>query len=493
MTKNKWYAKIKQNKESFAVLKKEIITAFTVRFMAKIGYLPLYIKLYDDYCKGMRPGIDEYNENVKSALKKEGLEMVAADVCRVKSEFDAAVNAFEKEGVDCIVTLHLAYSPSLESLGALLSTNLPIIVLDTTCDYEFTFNYKRNLVNCNHGIHGVQDMCSVLKRNGRSYRVFAGHYKNSDVIEKVANAAKAIACANVMKRGVKTCLIGGSFEGMGDFAVSDGELATLGVKKLLFDGDAAERYQNAITEEELREEYEKDLKTFKEIKVDYDYYKRTERVGLGIRKWLDEQGVNSFSMNFLGAGRIKGFDGIAFSEACKAMSRGIGYAGEGDILTASLLYGFLSEFKKSTFAEMFCPDWANDEIFFSHMGECNLTVLKDILLVGHGFPYTPAFEPTGIAGKMKGGKVALVNIAPNGKGSYHMTFTDGEMKELPDDIWEYTDSVSGWFKPVLPVAELLKKYSEAGATHHSLLVYGADSESLCCFAEAFGFKYDIIR
>lgn len=461
--------------------------------MAKIGYLPLYIKLYDDYCQGMRPEINEYNESVKAALKNEGLNLVAADVCRVKPEFDAAVKEFEAEGVDCIVTLHLAYSPSLESLGALLSTKLPILVLDTTCDYEFTFKAKRNLVNCNHGIHGVQDMCSVLKRNGRDYKVFTGHYEHSDVINEVANAAKAIACANVMKKGVKTCLIGGSFEGMGDFAVNDKELSVLGVKKVPFDGATVKKYQDAVTEEELRAEYEKDLKTFKEIKVDYDYYERTERVGLGIRKWIAEQGINSFSMNFLRTGLEEGFGGIPFPEACKAMVRGIGYAGEGDILTASVLYGFLSEFKNATFAEMFCPDWAHDEIYFSHMGECNLTVLKDILLVGHGFPYTPAFDPAGIAGKMKGGKAALVNIAPDGKGSYRMTFTDGEMKELPDDIGEYTDSVSGWFKPQIPVAELLKKYSEAGATHHSLLVYGADSESLCCFAKAFGFDYEIIK
>ena len=129
---------------------------------AKIGLLPLYIKLYDDYSQGMRPGIDAYHNAVIDALKDQDLTVVTTDVCRVKPEFEAAVALFEKEQVDAIVTLHLAYSPSLESIDAIAGTDLPVIVLDTTKDFEFDFDVYADAVSYNHGIHGVQDFCNLL-------------------------------------------------------------------------------------------------------------------------------------------------------------------------------------------------------------------------------------------------------------------------------------------------------------------------------------------
>ena len=43
------------------------------------------------------------------------------------------------------------------------------------------------------------------------------------------------------------------------------------------------------------------------------------------------------------------------------MARGIGYAGEGDLFTASLVSSLLSVFPETSFSEMFCPDWAGNE------------------------------------------------------------------------------------------------------------------------------------
>ena len=66
-----------------------------------------------------------------------GLEVSTAPVCRVAPEFKAAIDGFEKAKVDALVTLHLAYSPSLESSAALAATPLPIVVLNTTPTYAF--------------------------------------------------------------------------------------------------------------------------------------------------------------------------------------------------------------------------------------------------------------------------------------------------------------------------------------------------------------------
>ena len=46
--------------------------------------------------------------------------MQTAAICRLAGEFESAIEQFEREEVDCIITLHLAYSPSLEAIEAFL-------------------------------------------------------------------------------------------------------------------------------------------------------------------------------------------------------------------------------------------------------------------------------------------------------------------------------------------------------------------------------------
>jgi len=94
----------------------------------KVGLLALYIKLYDDGMPQARPRMEHFYRQVAEALGARGLEVLTAPVCRVRPEFAAAVRDFEQGGAQAIVTLHLAYSPSLESVDALASSPLPVIV-----------------------------------------------------------------------------------------------------------------------------------------------------------------------------------------------------------------------------------------------------------------------------------------------------------------------------------------------------------------------------
>ena len=51
----------------------------------KIGFLPLYVKLYDDGAPNMRVRIDSFANEILNLLKdKPNLEVVASDVCRLE-------------------------------------------------------------------------------------------------------------------------------------------------------------------------------------------------------------------------------------------------------------------------------------------------------------------------------------------------------------------------------------------------------------------------
>ena len=458
----------------------------------KIGFLPLYIKLYDDRVASLRPGIEAYRDSLTAALRAEGMELVEADICRIVPEFDAAVKHFESEKVDAIVTVHLAYSPSLECIEALSKTKLPIIILDTTRDHSFGFDVAGDDVLYNHGIHGVQDFCNLLRRKNKDYTLFVGPYEKSDVIKRVADAARAVKAAKCMS-DMKVGQIGGSFAGMGDFLASENAIKRLGVTTVECGGEELAILRDTVKVEDIRAEYEIDCVENGASAVSFDEYAYGERIGLAIRKWIENNSLDAFTMTFLSAGKVDGFDTMPFTESSKAMARGIGYAGEGDVLTAALVGALSKTFDKVNFTEMFCPDWKGDSIYLSHMGESNLKLLESKKTVVMSFPYADGPDPTCVYGHMVAGKACICNILPNAEDWFDLIICEGEMLKLPDKIDALKGSMNGWFKPQnMPVSSFLEKYSELGGTHHSALVYGVDAKSLTLFAKALGMKYTVI-
>lgn len=457
----------------------------------KIGFLPLYLKLYDDHSAGMRPGIEAYRDELARALEENGAELVEADICRIAPEFAAAVEMFEREGVDAIVTVHLAYSPSLECIEALAATRLPLLLMDTTRDFDFGFDVIKGGVSYNHGIHGVQDMCNLLRRRGKEYSLFVGHFTESDVVKRVVDAARAARAAGSLA-GMRVGQIGGSFAGMGDFLPDESAMARLGVVTVACDGGELAALRDSVTEAEIRAEYEKDCAENGAGAVTYEQYAPAERVGLAVRRWIADKGLGAFTMTFLSAGKLPGFDTMPFSESSKAMARGIGYAGEGDVLTAALVGALSRTFDKVNFTEMFCPDWKGGAIYMSHMGESNLALLENRETVIKPFPYADGPDPACIRGHMVAGRACVVNLLPGAEGWFELVICEGEMLQLPERIETLSTSMNGWFRPKMELAAFLEKYSELGGTHHSALVYGVDARSLALFAKTLGIRYTII-
>ncbi len=90
---------------------------------------------------------------------------------------------------------------------------------------------------------------------------------------------------------------------------------------------------------------------------------------------------------------------VPFLEASKAMARGTGYAGEGDVLTALLVAAVAAGFPETTFTEMFCPDWENGTVFLSHMGEVNWRLLDGRGRLGEmDYGYSATDNPVRVTG-----------------------------------------------------------------------------------------------
>ena len=302
------------------------------------GLLPLYLKLYDDMDDGTRRvKIDEFPRTIAAELEKRGLEVVTAPVSRIQKEFAAAVKKLEAEKVDALVTLHLAYSPSLEASDVLAGTKLPIIVLDTTPTYSFSPSQDPDELMYNHGIHGVQDMCNLLIRNGKPFLIEAGHWQKSDVLDRVAALVTPARMAAALRRG-KVGMIGTAFKGMGDFFVPAAKIkSTLGATVKSMDAETMKKLVAAVAKKDVDAEVAEDLQRFAPDGASPEAHARSVKLGLAIRKWIEKEGLTAVTFNFLDMEKKNGYPTAPFLEMSKAMARGIGYAGEGDTLTALLV------------------------------------------------------------------------------------------------------------------------------------------------------------
>lgn len=451
-----------------------------------IGFLPLYLELYDRVLAEMRPTIDAFAATIAGELEKEGFTVLAAPVCRVKAEFEAAIRDFEAGGAVAIVTLHLAYSPSLESADALAATKLPLIVLDTTPDYDFGLSVSAERILYNHGIHGVQDMCNLLLRNRKPFLLEAGHWQESDVLRRVGADVRACRAAAAMK-GARVGLIGKPFPGMGDFSIPFADLQRqIGLQ--VVESSAPNFSALRVSAEEIAAEVAAYTGGAFELgKISEACLARTAETSLRVRKWCEREGLNAFTFNFSDITRDCGLSTVPFLEASLAMSRGVGYAGEGDVLTAALVAALAAAFPEVTFGEMFCPDWKGNMVFLSHMGELNVQSMRGRpRLIESELPYYNIDYPGAAHGCMKSGAAALVNVAPGPDGTYSLIVCSGQMRVSNA---EAMPGVSGWFEPAGRIEDMLAEYSRHGGTHHLAIVYAAELKILAGFSQIMNWSF----
>jgi L-arabinose isomerase len=288
-------------------------------------------------------------------------------------------------------------------------------------------------------------------------------------------------------------LIGTPFKGMGDFFVTPEELEeTIGSTVVPFDMNKVVELRKSIPDDEVEREIADDLRRFNLLKYNEETHSKTARMDLLVRKWIELNHLDAYSMNFSDFDRKLGFECVPFIEACKSMARGIGYAGEGDVLTASLCGALLKIYPETSFTEMFCPDWQGNSIFLSHMGEMNEKTVKGKMnLTEKDYPYSDVDAPMMVNGCFMPGEAVLVNLAPMENGQYTLILSKVSVLDV-DEENGMKDSIHGWFQPEIPISDFLEKYSIAGGTHHVVMVYGSVLSGLTTFGKMMGFTVEII-
>ncbi|MFP4029120.1 MAG: hypothetical protein ACLFWL_15115 [Candidatus Brocadiia bacterium] len=436
-----------------------------------VAILPLYLGLYDEVVPEKRSGREAFAGKVAQQLSEAGLKVELGHVCCVRDEVEKELKRLLETGPDMLATLHLAYSPSLESAELLAECEIPLVFLDTTEAPSFGEDATQDRMFENHGIHGVQDLASVLRSMDRDYFIVAGHWRDPAWVEDVCTLARAARAAGAVRNG-RTVLIGEPFEGMGDFAVQFERLnAELGPVVEQVDVEMLGELVGSVADENVEAEIEKDRTEFDAKGVSDEVLRCTDTIGLALRRLVEERGGGAFTMNFGCFERELGVPTVPFLEASKAMARGLGYAGEGDVLTASFVRGLMAGFGDTTFTEMFCPDWEADAIFMSHMGECNPGMASQKpVLVEKEYNFSDVSNPAVAVFSVRPGYATLVNIAKTSEGGFSVICAPVEVLDR-GPVAGFPDVPHFWIRPENgDIGQFLSEYSRYGGTHHLGLV-----------------------
>lgn len=451
----------------------------------RIGLLPHYLALYDTALPDLLARQRIFADQLAAQLEGAGVSVLHAPVCRVAADYRQALTGLEAAGAQVILSLHLSYAPSLASIDALCASRLPLVLLDTTPDADFGLDAPLERLLANHGIHGVMDLASVMRRRGRAFSLIAGHlHQQPQTLPRLLAALRGAAAAAAL-RGMKVLRVGPTFEGMGDFQVEPALLAErFGLQVEEHGLQAIEPLAAAICEEAIDSELAEDRRRY-DGAVDEAAHRRSLRAGLGLRALLEQGDYGALSVNFQVFTQARGpLSVVPFLEVSKAMARGIGYAGEGDALTAALTAALLRAFPQTTFTEIFCPDWQGQALFLSHMAELNPTVMAERpRLVQKPWPFSAAADPVILAGSLRAGTAWLLDLVLGPEASFSLIAApltllgDGRHPSMQD-------AIRGWARPRLPLADFLEAYSLAGGTHHHALVYDQPAEAIEAFARS---------
>jgi len=290
--------------------------------------------------------------------------------------------------------------------------------------------------------------------------------------------------------------IGGPFKGMGDFAVTPAQMAkTIGAEVKTLASERLKSLTAAVKDADVAAEMEEDLERFCLLDATPEAHRRSVRMGLALRRWVEEEGLSALTFNFMSMDRKDGCITAPFLEMSKALGRGTGYAGEGDTLTAALIGALLPVYPDTSFTEMFCPDWENGAVFLSHMGEVNWRLLdgKPVLREMQ-YAYTDTDNPALVTGRFRPGNVTLVNLAPGvaPHAGYRLIVAPAEMLSVTGTD-RHDEYIHGWFRPRCSVADFLARYSRLGGTHHLAASYTDDALTIRRFGEMMGWEVCVIE
>ncbi|MEU0242038.1 L-fucose/L-arabinose isomerase family protein [Nocardiopsis sp. NPDC006198] len=456
----------------------------------RIGLLGIMQPLYDD----MIPGITEHQAAYagRVAEKLSGVaEWTVAPPARGRADAERAMRAFEDADLDGVLVVMLTYGPSLRVTRMFGGARLPIALANIQPDPAVSPSWDMDDMTYNQGIHGAQDTANAMVRAGLPFEVVTGEWQSPEFagrIDRWARAARAVTAL----RGLRVGVFGYPMNGMGDARVDESSLLRkLGPEVEVIAPGSLHRTMAEIPGEEVADlmawedgAFEVDGRLSKEEREDH------ARMQLGIERLLEERGAGAYSTHFDAIGEDGRFARLPMAAASTLMAKGYGFAGEGDVLAASIVYAGHQLAGDGHFTEMYAMDFPSDSVLMSHMGEGNWRIAREdepVRLIKRPLGIGGLDDPPTIVFRYRPGPATLASLVFLGGEDFRLVVAEGEVIDAPG--LPSLEMPYGQFRPETGVRSCMDAWLRSGGTHHMVMNTGARAEDWKVLCSLAGIEY----
>jgi L-arabinose isomerase len=444
--------------------------------------------LYDDMLPGIADRQAAYAAGVAAALSDVADVSVSAPV---KEREDAEREIVALGDVDGLLVVMLTYGPAMRVARLLAETPLPICLANIQPVAAVTPAWDMGDLTYNQGIHGAQDTANAIVRAGRPFNVVTGDWRTDEFRDQIARWANASA-ALTRWRALKVAVFGYPMNGMGDTrvdaqtfmrdlgpqidALAPGDLHRAGAE--VSDADVA----GLIEDEDAR--FEIDPRLSAEERSDH------ARMQLGLERLLRERGYGAYSTHFDAIAEDGRFARLPLAAASSLMAKGIGYAAEGDAVTAALFCAAQDLLGTTQFTEMYAMDFPTDSILMSHMGEGNWALARDdrpVRLIKRPLGIGALGDPPTFLFQYATGPATLATLTSIGGERFRLVVAEGEI--LDTDELPALEMPYGFFRPDSGLRDCMDAWLRLGGPHHQVLNPGRHGEAWRVFCELAGIEY----
>jgi L-arabinose isomerase len=456
----------------------------------RIGILGIMQDLYDD----MIPGIAKRQEGYAAELAAhlaDVAEFVPSKAVKYREDAERAMREFENSGLDGVLVVMLTYGPAMRVARLLSGSRLPICLANIQPEPSVMAAWDMADMTYNQGVHGAQDTANAMVRAGRSFCVLTDDWRSETFGHDVGVWARAAAAVTAWQR-LKVGLFGYPMNDMGDIRVDESALVRqLGPEILAVAPGDLYRGMQQVTDGQVADviafeddRFEIDPKLSADERADH------ARMQVAIKQILDERGFGAYTAHFDAIGEDGRFARLPLAAASTLMANGYGYAAEGDVLAACMVYAGHVLIGDAHFTEMYAMDFPSDSVLMSHMGEGNWKVARDdqpVRLIKRPLGIGRLADPPTFLFQYQPGPATVAALVNLEGGRFRMVVAEGEILDSPP--LPALEMPYGQFRPGSGLRACLNGWLRSGGPHHEVMNLGHHGAAWQSFCELAGIEY----
>lgn len=454
--------------------------------MTKIGSPNLRIGLLSVFYAGyngserLRQDREPHARTVAAALAKYG-DVVSPGMVDSEQAGREASDLFLRESVDVVVFAPTMAAPPSFAWEAVRHLDVPVVAIGAQESASVPNNLEwKQSTNRSQQV-GLVMFTNVLLREGRPVFIVTGHLSSMDFAQRLRETMTAIATAKLVGRA-RLGLIGGTIPGYLDVEATPEDLAILGVAPVFIDPADVARASDAVdptrienTSRDLRQRWDASA-------VPEDMLTRSVRLSLAIEELCAQHGlaggaINCHAPDIRWNERIGVMGCLAVSRLCE---EGMPFACTGDLPTAVALIIGKAVGGSALYAEILAVDIPGDWVLVANGGEGDPQAAVDGQVV-----LTPRLLHAGAQGnatatefRFPTGPATLIGMSPRRSTDPRWVLLVAEGTTLPIGHPELQGTNAAFRFGTGPVIDAYERWCLAGATHHAVLVPGAQAKVL---------------